>query len=83
MNGNGSEAARLYTNAFPDQMQHYNSTSHAVCCRVTGTGFVALQIMVGVKTRSARTFDHEENVLQAVGEDTDISTRQVVQACRT
>lgn len=72
----------MYRIAFPDQRQLSHST-FAVFCNVAETGSVAPQSMTQGRPRSAHMPDHEEYILQAVGDDPSISILQVAITCHT
>lgn len=73
-NGNEHVAAWLYEVAFSGQRQLNQPNFAAVYFHFTKTGPMAPKNMDRGRPRFARTPDHEEHILQAVGDDARSST---------
>lgn len=81
-NGSCHEAKRLYQERFPDRQQPDRKTFAAVFRRLAETGSLLPNVDGKGKQREIRTPELEENVLQRVGEEPNVSTRQLGKTLR-
>lgn len=76
-NGVGQEAARLYLATFPNRHQPNHHTFASLFRKLGETGNLQVQTENRGRPRYMRTIDLEENILNRVEEDPQVSTRQL------
>lgn len=76
-NGNGREAARLYLEVFPYRQQPQHSTFASIFQRLSETGSLISSFEGRGRQKEVRTVALEENILQHIDEDPNLSTREV------
>lgn len=75
--GNGREAARLYSQRFPHRRQPTHKTFASIYQRLSESGTLKPRTIDRGRPRSARTPHQEERILNDVGDNPRMSTRQL------